>query len=274
MATRTGKHFSLREGVYYYQRRVPKAVLDRPVAFQLLFSGRAAFRKSLGTKVYAEALAKAAIAEVEFDNLVAAAIGGKSVVSFPLVPRTFDAPALGEIARMIRDRLTGDWRREIVQAEVAVGAAESLERRIERAAELLSNSNDISSALGASSIHDQAVDINHRHNYNFNESSNQFAELKRAVIDGVTQAYSDINQMLHGKSLPDQPSSTLISQFSKPKNSLSNRKKFSEVANEQFSIGELSPKTVQKYMRAHIQFIYMVGDKLSMRSTHKIFINI
>ena len=140
MAKRTGKHFSLREGVFYYQRRVPKAVLDRPEAFQLFFSSREAFRKSLGTKVYSEALAKAAIEEIEFDNLVAAAIGGRSVVGFPLVRRTFDTAALGEIARMTRDRITRNWRQEIVQAEVTVGAAESLERRIERAAEFLSRS--------------------------------------------------------------------------------------------------------------------------------------
>lgn len=261
MAKRTGTHFSVRHGVYYYQRRVPKAVMDRPAAFQLFFSGRQAFRKSLGTKVYAEALAKAAIVEVEFDSLVSAAIGGKSVMSFPIVRRIFDAAALGEIARMTRDRISTDWRQEIVQAEVTVGAAESLERRIERGAEIRSNSHDVSSALGASSIHDQAVDINQRYNYNFSENSNEFAELKRAIIDGVTQAYSDINQMLNGKSLPDQPSSTLISQFSKPNKSLANRKKFSEVADEQFNIGKLSPKTVQKYKRAQREFISIVGDK-------------
>lgn len=261
MAKRTGTHFSLRGDVYYYQRRVPKAVMDRPVAFQLFFSGRESFRKSLGTKVYAEALAKAAMAEGEFDRLVTSALGGQSVVKAPHVVRTFDAAALGEIAHMTRDRLTSDWRQEIVQAEVAVDAAEALERRIERVAERGADLNDVSQALGARPIHDQAAEINRRYNFNLSETSNEFAELKRAVLDGVTQAYSDVNQMLRGKSLPDQPTSTLINQFSNSKNSIIYKKLFSETANDHLNIGNLSAKTVQKYRRAHKQFIYIVGDK-------------
>ena len=63
-------HIVKRNGVYQYQRRVPKAVIDRPAEFDSLFAGRVQFRRSLKTKNHTEALARAAEVEKEFEARV------------------------------------------------------------------------------------------------------------------------------------------------------------------------------------------------------------
>lgn len=150
MQPRSFRHVTKRGGVYQYQRRVPKAVIDRPEAHQLLFRGQPVYRKTLGTGVYAEALAKASVAEIEFDGLVAAAACSvPAVQSLPARPiRSLDAVGLAEASRTVRDRIVSDWRRDIVHAEVDATAAKYLDWRIAKTRAAQEANSDRSKAWG------------------------------------------------------------------------------------------------------------------------------
>lgn len=66
---------------------------------------------------------------------------------------------------------------------------------------------------------------------------------------------------MQGKSLPDAPSSTLITAFGKHAASQSKAPKFTEVANAQAKVANYAPKTIEKVKRAHQRFFTVVGDK-------------
>lgn len=263
MRPKSFRHASLRGGVYQYQRRVPKAVLDQPEAHQRLFGGQAIYRKSLGTGVYAEALKRAAAVEIEFDGLVAAAIGRVPVVqTVPARPkRPFDATGLAETSRRVRDHLVRDWRRDIVNADVNPDAADYLEWRVENVI-AAQGETDRSKALGGQfSVHERARHLNVDLGFCVDEKSQEFAELVRAVSDGLVQARADVQSILEGKSLPDAPTSTLISMFSSQVADQSKAKRFSDVVREQIRVSNFAPKTLQSAGRAQRLFIAVVGDK-------------
>lgn len=62
-------------GVYYYERRVPQAVIDRPADWERYFKAQRLFRRSLQTKRQIDAFRMAEQAHREFDELVAKALG-------------------------------------------------------------------------------------------------------------------------------------------------------------------------------------------------------
>lgn len=264
MQPRSFRHVTKRGGVYQYQRRVPKAVIDRPEAHQLLFRGQPVYRKTLGTGVYAEALAKASVAEIEFDGLVAAATRSvPAVQSLPARPiRSLDAVGLAEASRKVRDQIVCDWRRDIVHAEVDATAAKYLDWRIAKTLAAQEANSDRSQAWGSQfSIQESARQINVDLGFGLEETSTGFGELIRAVSDGLVQAREDVQTMLKGKSLPDAPSSTLLNKFSAEVRPSSEAKKFSDVVREQVRVANFAPKTIQKALRAHRRFVEIVGDK-------------
>ena len=264
MPPQSFRHVSLRGGIYQYQRRVPKAVIDRPEAHRLYFRGQSIYRKTLGTGVYADALAAAAVAEAEFDGMVQAAQGILPAVHHTPAPkkRELDAAGLADVSSRIRDRVVTDWRGTIVMAGVDPVAAEYLDARIESAI-VARDAGDAPVAAIASQavIRDMARQLNVEMGFGLNERSEGFGELIRAASDGYVQARHDVQTMLEGKALPDAPTSTLINTFGARPNPRSKAMKFSAVVAEQFKVSNFAPKTVQKAKRAHRRFVEVVGDK-------------
>jgi integrase len=257
------KHVTKRGDVFQYQRRVPKGVFDRPEAFDLYFRGQKLYRKSLRTSSYPEALARAAIAEVEFDGLVAAATGQIRATREPSVRpvRPLDAHALGGVSMRVRDLIVRDWRRTIVRAEVDTAAVEHLNARIENAIALEQDTGDPLLAITEGALPQEiARGLNGHEGFHLDEQSTGFAELVRAVSDGCVQAREDVQALLRGKALPDVPTSALIKEFSPPKPT-STAALFSVVARDHLKVSNFAPKTVEKATRAHQRFLDVVGDK-------------
>ncbi|MEG3086841.1 DUF6538 domain-containing protein [Sphingomonas sp. PB4P5] len=261
------RHGMIRDSVYYYQRRVPRAVVARPSAFELHFDSLGQYRRSLKTKVYSEALAQAAIEEQKFDSMVALALGHSVVTgvqglqSVTTAPRVLDEVALADLSRSIRDGLCRSWREDILAAQTSSDRLEDLERRLERVNEATARHDDIGLILGGSSVDERARRANDFLNFRVDERSAYFGELKMAIRDGLTQARQDIQSMFLGKSLPDDSGSSLVRTFASPSMKTSTQRKLSEVAKKQFAVKNLAPKTVQKYKRAYECFIEAVGDK-------------
>lgn len=257
------KHVTKRGDMFQYQRRVPKSVLDRPEALDLYFRGQKLYRKSLRTTSYAQALARAAIAEVEFDGLVAVATGQIRATREPVVrpARPLDAQALGGVSMRVRDLIVRDWRRTIVRAEVDPDAAEHLSARIENAVALEQATDEPLMAITEGALpQDIAKGLNAEEGFYLDEQSTSFAELVRAVSDGCVQAREDVQTLLRGKALPDVPTSALIKDFSTAKPS-STAMPFSAVARDHLKVSNFAPKTIEKATRAHQRFLDVVGDK-------------
>lgn len=73
------RYVTLRGDVFYYERRVPQEVQDRPAAWHTHFGGRRLFRVSLRTKRQIEAMQKGAEVERQFDRLVDLALGRSAI---------------------------------------------------------------------------------------------------------------------------------------------------------------------------------------------------
>lgn len=257
------KHVTIRDGVFQYQRRVPKTVVDRHDAFELFFRGRVLYRKSLRTSSYSEALARASAVEIEFDGLVAAATGqvSPSMRQDIQVRRTFDANALGRVSMQVRDSIVRDWRRTIVRAEVDPTAADYLRVRIDDAISRQEASGDpLMGVTDGASIGGMARSLNAELGFQLDERSTAYAELIRAVSDGCVQAREDVQTLLLGKSLPDKPSSALIRDFT-PSTGGGAGPMFSVVASNHLKVNNFAPKTVEKALRAHQRFVEVIGDK-------------
>lgn len=75
-----------RNGVYYYERRVPPRVMDIPSAFDAFFGGRQLYRVSLRTKVQTKAMETALEIARTFEARVRDALGGTRMPSTIRVP--------------------------------------------------------------------------------------------------------------------------------------------------------------------------------------------
>lgn len=121
-----------RNGVYHYERRAPKAVLDRPSVWQASFAGRTLFRKSLRTKRQADALVAGQQVHGEFERLLSAALG----TSLPASPgdnaTTPVTPGLlSKITVTTRERVVRPWASQFVRAELGDADREELDRMVE-----------------------------------------------------------------------------------------------------------------------------------------------
>lgn len=187
MSPRSFRHATKRGTIYQYQRRVPKAVLVRPEAHRLYFRGQSIYRKSLGTGLYSEALARASTAEIEFDGLVAAATGNLGATNDMLSrpKRALDATGLAEAARHVRDREVRDWRRDIVRAEIDPEAAEYLDWRLENAITAQQDKRDsLVAVIGSSAVRETARQLNVDLGFCVDERSQEFGEPIRATSNG------------------------------------------------------------------------------------------
>ncbi|QOV94231.1 tyrosine-type recombinase/integrase [Novosphingobium sp. ES2-1] len=99
-----------RDGVLYYQRRVPKAVIDQPGALARYFNGQAIVRRTLGTKDRIAAIGLAEEMTRQFNELVSKALD----TSAALKPRTTRS-VTPEILRVLSDERRARREREFAQ---------------------------------------------------------------------------------------------------------------------------------------------------------------
>lgn len=235
--------------------------MDHTAAWQRLFKGQPIYRVTLDTSEYAEALKRASLEERHFDALVVEALTGKSAtLAPPVASRQGNAVELAAIAQLVRDNLVKSWRATIKRAAVDEEAAEYLHWRTENAIVDREEQQGLG-GLTNRADREQAAQINSDWGFHVEESSNDFAELIMAVRDGRTQGHRDVADLFAGKSLPDAPSSTLISTFSPASRSATTSPTFMSVVADQKKISGFAQKTLQKARRAQELFVSLVGDK-------------
>ena len=199
----------LRDGVYQYHRRVPKSVLDRPVQFEALFGSRRLFRKSLGTKNAAEMWAVAAAVEVEFQTLVARAIGKDLPKSGPaLLARKVTASDLAAI----KERYRVSVSRPFARAHLMVGADPVQATELDRmTAELEMYADELSDAIASnkpsasSSQFETPVDIAKvivkLQGFDAPAGSEAFGAIVNSVRAGLLQGYKHVDELADGTTL-------------------------------------------------------------------------
>lgn len=112
------QHLSIRRGVYYYARRVPNEVLDRPTMHEAIFDGKAMYRVSLRTKDSSLAFQRFQQEDARFRAKVALAIGSRvsePVISSEMgsggVPRQLTAGILNQVEADFAEAAFRRWRR-------------------------------------------------------------------------------------------------------------------------------------------------------------------
>lgn len=132
------QHLSIRQGVYYYARRVPNEVLARPAMHQAIFDGKETHRVSLRTKDRSLALQRFQEEDAKFRAKVALVIGShvsEPVISGPMsssgVPRQLTAGILNQVEAELSESAFRRWRRLHAVAELGEREREEFQREVD-----------------------------------------------------------------------------------------------------------------------------------------------
>lgn len=261
MVSKRFPHVGLRDGTYYYIRRVPQKVKTLPEAWEREFGSRPSVRDSLGTKVYSEALKAAALREEEFDASVQRALGKRSSPLAGVRKTQITAEALGSISSGISRKIALKWRRLILRANIDPSAQDFLDHHLHQFIDQRDLDDMATAVLSGVTPVEYAQKLNADKGFAVSEDSEEFEELVAAVIDGCSEARRAVNDMFDGHSLPVEPKSSLIRNFAKASSSTYESKTFSEVAAIQSSTKNFAAKTRAKMKRSQALFVQVIGDK-------------
>lgn len=198
-------------GVYYYERRVPQAVMSRPADWASLFGSQRLFRRSLLTQRQVEAMQAAAAADREFDMLVASALG-QSVPASPSSgnTRSLSPKILLRARAAVGERVARPWAQQIVRTELGEADREELERMIvarEQEADDLRRvllDLELSNDPRMPDIADEVARIVAEERLDVEPDTPGWAALSRAVREGHVSGQREIDAMLDG-SAPAMP---------------------------------------------------------------------
>lgn len=247
-------------GVFYYERRIPQAVRDRPTEWELRFGCAALFRRSLRTKRQIEALRTAQDAHAEFELLVSAALGRKAVTgdfandynTSPVTPAT-----LSKITLDVQERTARPWAQLLVRAELGEEDRDELDRMIagrEMDAEEL---RQVLQGLKGSAdprMPDIAAEVNSiiaSERLDAPQGTPSWAMIGRAVRDGHLRGQREIDAMLSGVA------SAIPAERLKGKSPTIPR--ISEAMSD-YVARLRAPRTVREAKTALASFIEAVGD--------------
>lgn len=260
MASKRFPHVQLRNGTYYYCRRVPRKVTALPEAWEREFASRPSVRDSLGTKIYSEALKAAAQRAEQFDASVERALGKPAQTLARASNVQLTLVALGKISSDICTKTVLRWRGDINRANLSEHGADYLEHRLDQFFFERDGADINTAILSGRSPLDYARELNAKMGFCVPENSDEFGELVAAVIDGCFQARRSVNDLFEGHSVPREPTSTLMRHLANTKQP-ERTKTFSEVSEIQFATKSLAAKTRAKMIRSQALFIKLVGDK-------------
>ncbi|WP_086608465.1 DUF6538 domain-containing protein [Erythrobacter donghaensis] len=254
------RHVKLRGDVFYYERRVPRQVQDRPEAWRAHFGGRRLFRVSLRTKQQTVALSAAAEVEREFDHLVKLALGrpgsqanaGNSSHTRPLTPSLLTATVT-----QISESMAKRWAQAMVLAELGEHHRDAFDQMMadrEMDAERLKGillGFDSSTDRRMPNIGDQVGRIVREQRLDVHPDTPEWGVLSRAVREGHVKGQRAIDAMLNGTS------SVIPEERLTPKQSAAPR--LSEAVND-YMAQLRSPRTVREVKTSLDSFINAVGD--------------
>lgn len=248
-----------RNGVYYYERRVPRAVLERPHEWQTHFGGKALYRVSLRTRQQADALAAGNREHDDFERRLLAMCGDGSAVTatYDNATRTVTPALLAKIAADARERVARPWAQQLVRAELGPRDEDELERMVE---EREGDAEQLRSVLqdrrGSGDpvmreIADQVEWLIETERLDAPPSTPMWAMISRALREGLLEGQRDIDAMLSGRSSAIPPERLTRSKRGAPK--------ISEVMSAY--VGQLrAQRTIREAKGAVASFIEAVGD--------------
>lgn len=199
-----------RNGVFQYVRRVPKSVLELPVAFERCFKSQPLFRRSLKTKDRSAIFAAAQAANDEFEALVADALGKKP----PAIKRP--ARALRSVTQADLDRITEQFREMTVtpynQAYLRADASERYRDDYERMfTELETYAEEITAALqpgaveaenGPTTPRSSAIRVIEEQGFDAPQGSDDFNLIVAAIRAGRIAGLRHVQELAEGKAAP------------------------------------------------------------------------
>ena len=241
-----------RDGVLYYHRRVPKAVIDQPGALARYFKGQAVVRISLGTKDRLAAVHRAAQITKDFDERVSKALDTSAALMprsiRPVTPEALHA--LGAERRRRHERQLAQYR--LIQEEGGENAeiVEDLVYQIEMDAELTNAvmANRVSSEHPKHDYDAMALEAIEQEGFDAPVGSTAFSAVKLALKDADRQGIS------RGLAIWDGRESFLTTVSSKPRTP-----KLSEAV-ASYLERHRNKRTVEGIQEALRSFIDAVGD--------------
>ena len=250
-----------KSGVWMYERRVPKAIRDDPSAF-IHFDSKPLFRRSLLTKVHAEAFEPASRVHAEFEKKLRRALGEPdiSVVTPPSrLLKQVTQSDIDRIAQRYRELTRSRFERAQLLADSDPDAADELKRlhyQLEMdAAEINSILVDRKRPAELSPYEapaDTARWIIGNEGYDAPEGSVAFGSIANAVRSGTIKGYSDIDAMAKGLAIPKLEADS---------GSETPPMTISEAVERYLIHGSFPPKTATEAKLALKQFISVVGNK-------------
>lgn len=246
-------------GVFYYERRLPKAVQDRPAEWKALFEGKALFRRSLGTRRQSEALAASQPIHDDVERRLAEALGDdlKRVEASDNTTRRVTPALLTKITENARARTVSPWQRRIIRAELGADQQAELERLAD---ERECDAEDLRAILSGRAeiddprlpnIADDALKLIEQERLDAPVGSTMHAIIKRAVREGQLQGQREIDAILSGNSsaLPLERRSARGTRAPK----------ISEAV--EAYVGQLrAPRSIREAKEAGSSFVSVVGD--------------
>jgi integrase len=207
------RYVRTREGVFQYERRVPESVRALP-AFDTLFGAKPLFRRSLRTKIQKEMYAAADRVHLEFEDLVAEALGRPktkpSLLPAPL--RKVTDQDIEDIAARYEQATARPFLLASLKADSEPAYAAELERLrydletyAEENSKVLRERGAASTPSSIESPVELARYVIKRDGYDADEGSPQFGAIVAAIRAGKERGYRRINALESGELLPLLP---------------------------------------------------------------------
>lgn len=209
-------HLQSRIGVFYYVRRVPKKVTDRPLEFNHTFGGQATVRWSLRTKDRLEALDRYRDAEIKFDLMVRKALQSEIASQVSAETRRAVTPVLlSKIRLKQREAVLRPYRLAVIHREQdPVKHREELERLLNLFEEDAERITDVLIDFGSTTDPQIDVPTIARELIKFEHldappASDALSLVQNAIREGLREGYASIRDICTGVEAATPRSSAL-----------------------------------------------------------------
>ena len=252
------RHLCRRNGVYYYERRVPQRVKDVSSAFDAFFGGQPLYRVSLRTKVQTEAMERAIEITRAFEARVRAALGdtaGPLPVRSSLPARDVTETVLAKIVLAQRGLVARPYRTQRIVREGSKDGNAEYERMMDEFEQEAEHIKAVCIDMDEPNhpkfdVSQIAEDIVESERLNAPLNSFARAEVVSAVRQGMLAGYTDVGDILQGKA---------IAHFSTVHSRKRKAPLISEVVGSYLS-RKVRKRTINEIKGALAAFLSSVGD--------------
>jgi integrase len=271
--TQTVPYIRCRDGVFYYERRVPTDIVRYEEGYRRAFGGRPLYRKSLMTKRRSEIHAQAQIVEQEFERLCSLARGrvettdtksatGQKPAKVKL--RSVTPALLEQIAHQAHCVRLKPWIVDVQAAENDPTSAEFLEYKIQQREwdgqeemRLLTQPSAENDDPTLSTPREDALNIVRWRALDAPEGSSAFSEIVHAVRRGRLAGEQDVDNLVGGQHvvLPDSPSGAAAP------GSVAGLSTYRDAMDAYIAERGIAPRTIAEVRKAMEEFEQIVGVK-------------